>query len=164
MPRGERGSPPYSETLGHTIYVDFIGPVQGGRRGQKFICSIIDSCSRVALVWTSRKEDTQALIRALSQWRARHGPFKVLVLDNANYNSSYAIVRKGEEWGFELIYPPPYRHEAMGLVERFNATIVDRLRKLSLALGRNWTELVGQAINVYNMMWHDIIRAAPTQL
>ena len=52
----------------------------------------------------------------------------------------------------------------MGLVERFNATIVDRPRKLSLALGRNWTELVGQAVNVYNTTWHDIIRAVPTQL
>ena len=63
-----------------------------------------------------------------------------------------------------MIYPPPYNNEVMGLVKRFNAMIVDRIRKLSLALGRKWTELVGQAINVYNTMWHDIIRVVPNQL
>ena len=52
----------------------------------------------------------------------------------------------------------------MGLVERFNATIVDRLRKLALARGRNWVQLIGQAVEVYNSTYHDIIRAVPSQL
>ena len=143
MPGSERGAPPFSETPRHTVYANFIGPMQGGVQGQKHICSIVDSCSRVAHAKVSRIEDAGALIRALLEWKTRHGPFKVLVLDNASYNSGSAVVQKSQEWGFECIYPPPYRHEAMGLVERFNATIVDRTRKLALSQGRNWVEMLG---------------------
>ena len=94
--QGWHNAPPFNETPGHTIYVDFIGPVQRGRRGHKVICSIIDSCSRVAFAWTSRWETSGALIDALSRWRAQHGPFKVLFLDNASYNSSSVIFCKGQ--------------------------------------------------------------------
>ena len=117
MPRSERDAPPFSKTPGHTIYADFISPIQGGVQGQKHICSVIDSCSRVAHAKTNRTEDAGALIRALSEWVTQHGPFKVLVLDNASYNSGLAIFQKSQEWGFECIYPPPYRHEVMGLME-----------------------------------------------
>ena len=109
-------------------------------------------------------ETLGALLEALSRWRALHGSFSVLVLDNATYNSSVAVVCKGQEWGCELIYPPPYRHEAMGLVEHFNYTIVDRLRKMSFALGRNWVDLMGKAVEVYNSTWHDILQATPLQI
>ena len=113
---------------------------------------------------SSRVETSGALLAALGKWRALHGPFSVLVLDNATYNSSVAVVHKGQEWGFELIYPPPYRHEAMGLVERFNYTIVDRLRKMSFVLGRNWVDMMGKAVEVYNSTWHDVIKATPHQI
>ena len=164
MPRSERGAPPFSETPGHTIYADFIGPILGGARGQKHVCSVIDSCTRVAHAKVSRVENAGALIRTLQEWVTLHGPFKVLVLDNASYNSGLAVIRKSQEWGFECIYPPPYRHEAMGLVERFNATIVDRTRKLALSQGRNWVDMLGRAVEAYNTTWHDVVQAVPNIL
>ena len=60
-----------------------------------------------------------------------------------------------------MIHPPPYRHEAMGLVEWFNHTIVDHMRKIALAQGKNWVNCVGEALEVYNSTYHNIIRAVP---
>ena len=52
----------------------------------------------------------------------------------------------------------------MGLVERFNATIVDRMRKLALSQGRNWVDMLGKAVEAYNTTWHDVVEAIPNNL
>ena len=52
----------------------------------------------------------------------------------------------------------------MGLVEWFNATIVDRTRKLALSQGRNWVDMLGRAVEAYNTTWHDVVQAVPNIL
>ena len=52
----------------------------------------------------------------------------------------------------------------MGLVERFNATIVDRVRKLALLQGRNWVDMLGKVVEVYNTTWHDVVEVIPSNL
>ena len=52
----------------------------------------------------------------------------------------------------------------MGLVERFNATIVDRVRKLALSQGRNWVDMLGKVVEAYNTTWHNVVEAIPSNL
>ena len=52
----------------------------------------------------------------------------------------------------------------MGLVERFNATIVDRTRKLALSQGKNWVHMLGKAVEAYNTTWHDVVQVVPSML
>ena len=52
----------------------------------------------------------------------------------------------------------------MGLIERFNQTLEDRIRRLKLARGGSWTRHVGTAVKVYNSTWHDVVEAVPQDL
>ena len=41
---------------------------------------------------------------------------------------------------------------------------MDRLRKLEMVQGKNWTHCMEETVKVYNMTYLDIIRAIPLQL
>ena len=164
LPRGPLGTPPYAGVPGHTLYSDVIGPVLPGSGGRQYIIVVVDSCTRVAMAKAVKKITSARVLEVLKDWKASRGPFKVLVLDNASYNKGRLLVSELEEDGVEVIYPPPYRHEAMGLVERFNFTLEDRIRRLKFATGGSWTRWVQPAIEVYNTTWHDIIEAVPEEL
>ena len=161
MPRGPLGTPPYAGVPGHTLYSDVIGLVLPGVGGRQYIITMIDSCTRMAMAKAVKRITSHAVLSVCREWRALHGPFKVLVLDNASYNRGRSLVSELKRDGVEIIYLPPYRHEAMGLVERFNSTLEDRIRRLKLARGGSWTRWVQPAVEVYNSTWHDIAEVVP---
>ena len=133
MPRGPLGTPPYAGERRHTLYSDVIGPVLPGQGGRQYIITMIDSCTHMAMAKAVKKISSHAVLTVCREWKALYGSFKVLVLDNASYNRGRTLVSELQEDGVEIIYPPPYRHEAMGLIERFNQTLEDRIRRLKLA-------------------------------
>ena len=58
----------------------------------------------------------------------------------------------------------PYRHESVGLVERFQRTFVDRLRKIRYALGGSWVKHVPAAIEAMNFAKHSSTKLSPVEL
>ena len=73
---------------GHTIYVDFVGPLVPGRFGVRYVHCIVDSAMRVGDAYPSACTDTSAVLRALERWSAERGYPKRIVADNAAYYES----------------------------------------------------------------------------
>ena len=44
----------------------------------------------------------------------------------------------------------PHRHESVGLVERYQQTLVDRLKKMTLDRGRSWSDHLKEAVDLVN--------------
>ena len=81
-----------------------------------------------------RVVNTGSVIRALRRWISKYGKPSVIVTDNAAYYTSAEM----EEWclanSVEQRFIAPYRHESVGLVERYHRTLIDRIRKLSSSM------------------------------
>ena len=58
----------------------------------------------------------------------------------------------------------PYRHESVGLVERYHQTLINRIRKLKF-LGRgSWTDYIDEAVNLINEAVHSVTKVSPLDL
>ena len=77
-----------------------------------------------------RRVTTANVIRGLEGWIDRFGKFKVMVTDNASYYTSNELQKWCEARQIMQVFSAPYRHQSVGLVERYHKTLIDRIRKL----------------------------------
>ena len=163
-PRGPLGQPPFSLEPGHTVYMDFIGPVTAGRGGVRYIFSIVDSCTRMGGAWKFKATGSQNVITGLQRWTSRYGPISRIVSDNAAYFTSDELKRWCEQKGIEQLFIAPHRHESVGLVERFQQTLVDRLRKMVLDQGGSWGDHLEDAVRLINQTVNRVTGFSPQEL
>ena len=138
--RNRRARAPYRQPffplgLGHTVFGDVIGPLPRGKGGAMYIHCMVDSATCLGDAMQLRDTSTVSILKAFQYWIRKNGLFKVLVTDNAAYYASeeMAILCKDNEVDHKYI--APYRHQSVGLVERYHQTLIDRIQKLKF-LGR----------------------------
>jgi len=140
------GEPPYSLLPGEVIFFDVVGPTTAGRGGVRFICNLIDSASRWGQSVAAKAIDGEVVIRCLEKWTKSRGPFKRLVSDGASYNQSARVRDWCQQQGAEQIFSPPHSHKSLGLVERYQRTLVDRVRKMAMHRGGSWSDHLPAAV------------------
>ena len=149
-PRGKWRSLLYSENPGEIVYADVIGPLPTGRRNNRFIQSVIDSATRLGNATAHVNNDVASLIRGLKNWIDKNGNMKILLTDNA---ASYTS-REMSEWctkkNIEHRFNAPYRHQSMGIIERYNKTLQKCLKKVCLERGGNWVDHLQFVVNTLN--------------
>ena len=80
----------------------------------------------------------------------QHGSIARIVSDNAAYFSSEELRQWCAGKGIEQVFIAPHRHESVGLVERYQQTLVDRLRKMTLDRGGSWSDHLKEAVDLVN--------------
>ena len=130
----------------------------------KYLHCMVDSATRMGDVLPLKAVKGAGVVRALEQWQRRHGKIAVLVTDNASYYASRVVKRRCEAQGICHRFIAPYRHQSVGIIERFQRTFVDRLRKLKYALGGSWTKHVPLALEAMNFGKHSTTGKAPVEL
>ena len=104
------------------------------------------------------------MIEAFESWIKDYGPIKVLATDNASYYSSEMMSKWCKEKGIVHRFSAPYRHQSMGIVERYNRTLEDRIRKLKYAHGGSWVDYVSLAEKSINSIIHESTGYSPIEL
>ena len=79
-----------------------------------------------------RDTTTASILQALQQWVRRNGLLKVLITDNATYYASSELRDWCTERSTKHKFIAPYRHQNVGLVERYHQTLINRIRKMKL--------------------------------
>ena len=149
---------------GEIVYADVIGPLPPVRGGAKYIHCIVDSATRIAKVDKMRTITSTRIIKSFEAWIKLRGDIGVLVTDNAAYYSSEMMSNWCEDKGIVHKFNAPYRHQSMGVVERFNRTLEDRLRKLMLAHGGSWADHLLIAEEAINEAVHSTTGFSPVEL
>ena len=86
----------------------------------------------------------------LNRWERQHGHPRVVCSDAAHANRSKAIQEWGRMRDVKLEVSPPFHHASLGLVERFNQTLLHRIRKMWLEEKKDFKGIVRRAVRVYN--------------
>ena len=163
-PRSKWHSVLYSEEPGEVIYADVIGPLPTGRGGFKYIHCIVESLTKMSKTKILKVVDSVKVIEAFESWMKDYGSIKTLVTDNASYYSSEMMSKWCKEKGIIHRFSAPYRHQSMGIVERYNRTLEDRIRKLKYAHGGSWVDYVSMAEKSINSIVHDSTGYSPIEL
>lgn len=153
-------------TPGEFISLDVIGPLATSVGNFKYILTCIDHLTRLGGAYPLRTPSARAILSKLEQWiDEKRWPLKLLV-DSASYFYSQEFRGWAAEHGIELIYAPPYAHQCMGLIERFNQTIIGRLRRFILEAGgseNSWKSHLDRAIKVISEAVNDDTKYIPLE-
>lgn len=58
----------------------------------------------------------------------------------------------------------PYRHQSVGLVERYHQTLINWIRKMRFINRGSWTDYIDQAVQVINESTHSVTQLSPLEL
>ena len=163
-PRDEWHSLLYSTEPGGVVYVDVIGPLPTGRGGVKYIQCIVDSATRLSNATKHKNTEALTLLKGMDEWLRRNGKVGVMVTDNAAYYASQDVERWCKENGVEHRTIAPYRHQSVGLVERYNRKLENALRKITLAEGKSWSDHLTRAVTALNEAVHETTGFTPVDL
>lgn len=146
------------------VVMDFIGPVKQTRGGFKYICTMIDGMSRLIQTRSFRKSDTQSSIRAVSEWVQCLGPIETLLVDAASYFRGSAFGDFCCQEGIKLKVAPSHSHKSVGLVEKANSNIINRLRRVLAERKGQWIDHLAFITDEINKTKHSITGFSPKEL
>ena len=86
----------------------------------------------------------------LKKWTATQGTPSILCSDVCKATQSKELQRWCVQEGVTQEYSPPYHHASIGFVERFNQTLLNRLRRMWAEEPRYFAKTVERAIGIYN--------------
>lgn len=110
------------------MYMDVIGPVTARKSNVKYIQCVIDSATKYLMAWKLRIHASHSIVKGLNQWLEDGGKMSVLMANNVVYLTSGKIKKWCKENLVRHLMIAPHRHEGIGLVERVQQTLTDRLR------------------------------------
>uniref|UniRef100_A0A3B3HBU1 Gypsy retrotransposon integrase-like protein 1 n=1 Tax=Oryzias latipes TaxID=8090 RepID=A0A3B3HBU1_ORYLA len=129
---------PVISTPFQRIAMDIVGPLEKSSSGNKYILVICDYATRFPEAFPLRTIKTKAIINALVQLFSRVGvPSEILTDQGTNFTSNLMLLLH-KELGIKGIRTTPYHPQTDGLVERFNQSLKQMLRKFVSETGRDW--------------------------
>ncbi|KAF9762011.1 Transposon Tf2-11 polyprotein [Nosema granulosis] len=151
--------------MGDLWEVDIVGPLRESEQVFKYILTMIDHYTKiteVALLYTKDMESVLAIIdRKICR---KYGVPKKILTDNGKEFKNGLCQKYAREMGFEWKYGSPYNPTTTGLVERFNKTLVGKLRKITHFGKFDWARCLDKANKAYLYSFHRAIGCVPLEL
>ena len=136
---------------GQVIGLDFMGPFPERKVGKKrFVLTIVDMLTRRADAWAVRGAGGAEIVGGLKRWVQGKGVPSVICSDVCKATQSKELRRWCVEAGVKQEYSPPYHHASIGFVERFNQTLLNRLRRMWAESPKYFARMVERAVDIYN--------------
>ena len=79
-----------------------------------------------------------------------HGTPSILCSDVCKATQYKELEKWCAQEGVTQEYSPPYHHASIGFVERFNQTLLNRLRRMWAEEPKYFARTVERAVNIYN--------------
>ena len=138
-PRAPLGTPAIpTEPFAH-VCVDLVGPLSPpSSEGHRYILTLVDKATRYPDAVPLRHIDSLAVSQALIGIFAHVGFPTTLTSDNGTQFTSDMFEEFLKSLGTHHQLTPPYHAQSNGLVERFNGTLKQILKKLCVESPKEW--------------------------
>jgi len=109
--------------------------------------------------------DMKSAQKGIQQWIDQYGRPERILCDRASYFQSSKFQQWASEHGFVVVLTAPHAHHSNGLLERYNQSLIGRIRRM-LAAGnrRSWKEVLPEAVLALNRVPHTITGFSPQRL
>ena len=136
---------------GEVIGIDFMGPFPEKKVGKKrFILVIIDRLTGFGQAIAFRNARSREIIVGLEHWVKGRGDPRVLCADVAQATRSQELRNWCKGRNVSQEFSPPYHHASIGFVDRFNQTLLTRLRRMWIEDPKHFLVKLEQAVEIYN--------------
>ena len=126
----------------HCVAVDIIGPLQRTRSGKRYILTLVDRATRYPEAIALSSIDAEKVADALLSIFCRVGLPESILSDQGSNFTSDTLKQVAALLHVQLLTSTPYHQQTNGLVECFNGTLKQMLRKFALDAPHSWDELL----------------------
>ena len=138
------------ESVGDMIAIDLNGPLVITKRGNKYICVIIEYVTKIAFANPIKSKTAEDVAEILWIYISIYGPPKVLLSDQGTEFCNATIRQLTLVCGIDHRITSPYHPNTNGLVERFNQTLVKALKKFCEDSPEEWDRWLHFVLLAYN--------------
>ena len=164
VPKARLVSLPVVGTPFSRVAMDIVGPLEKSRRGNKYILVVCDYATRYPEAFPLKSIDAETVAEKLVELMSRVGvPDEILTDQGSNFTSQllagiYGLLHvKG-------IKTSPYHPQTDGLVERFNGTLKNMLRRCTSKNPRDWDILLPYLLFSYREVPQESTGFSPFEL
>ncbi|KAI5151537.1 hypothetical protein ENBRE01_2203 [Enteropsectra breve] len=151
-----------SNKAGDLIVIDTVGPLPNSTSGNKFIITAVDHYTKYAWAMAVPQKSAEC-VKKFIQTRILTSINNInsFLSDNGLEFRSSITQEIANVSGIKWKFGSPYHPETQGAVERFNDTILKKIRKLSNFNHKAWDRVVDTAVEAYNFSYHRAIGSSP---
>ncbi len=120
------------------IAMDIVGPLEKSSTSHRYILVISDYATRYPEAFPLCTITTPKIVHSLVQLFSRVGIPEEILTDQGTNFTSRLMGQLNRQLGITAIRTSPYHPQTDGLVERFNQTLKNMLRKFVADTGRDW--------------------------
>ena len=136
------------------VGTDAIGPLPRTKRGNEFILTMVDYFTKWAEAKAVSSLTGEATKRFYKSVFSRHGCPKRLLSDNGTNFVCAEVKNYLEKMRIKHTTATPYNPISNGEVERFNQTIQQILKRLTISDKNSWDDMLDEAVWCYNSSRH----------
>lgn len=146
----DTGGIPMSAIL-HRWHIDFVGPLQKGSEGSKFVLVAVEQLSRFTVAAAVASQESVVVIKFIKEKIFEvFGPCKTLTSDRGSSFISREVSSFLKNYCVNHICTTAYNPQANGLVERTNGLLCSLLAKTAYASGKKWNEVLSACLHNLN--------------
>ena len=159
------GTPALATEPFSAVSIDLVGPLSPvSSEGHRYILTMVDQATRYPDALPLRRIDSQTVAEALVKMFSSVGYPKQLTSDNGTQFTSSMFEAFLKLIGTRHLQTPVYHAQSNGLVERFNGTLKNVLRKLTSDRPRDWHRHLPTLLFSYRDAPHSSTGFSPFEL
>lgn len=144
------------------LEIDLVGPLDRTARGNRYIVTLVDHFTKYALTEAIPDKTAANIFRFIMKKVLPVFPRpKAFLSDNGLEFSSTVQHIVVENSQARWMRGSPYHPQTQGAVERFNGTLLTKIKKLSNFGKTDWDNVLEPATKAYNVSFHRAIGCSP---
>jgi len=147
------------------VSMDLVGPLNPpSSRGHKYILTLVDTATRYPEAVPLRNIDAQTIAEALVDIFSRLGIPQEILSDRGTQFTSNIMNQVCKLLGIQQKFTTPYHPACNGLVERFNGTLKNLLKKVSDEHPRKWDKYLTSILFAYREVPQSSLGFSPFEM
>ena len=155
---------PVIDTPFQRVAMDIFGPLKRTKQGNRYILVLMDYATKWPEAYPMRAVDSESVARTLIDIFSRLGVPDELLTDNGSNFTSRLMKRFYDLTGIHHLKTSAYHPATDGMVERFNKTLKQTLRKLTQKSSDDWDACIPYLMWAYRGTVHASTGFSPFEL
>ncbi|XP_042144991.1 uncharacterized protein LOC121835113 [Ixodes scapularis] len=170
VPKGRVGKAPLGtmptiDTPFKRVAVDIIGPIRPtASSGNRYILTMVDMATRYPDAVPLRNIGTEQVAEALLEMFARYGIPSEVLSDRGSCFTSDLMKEVSKLLSVKRLLTTPYHPMANGLVERFNGTIKQMMKRMCQERPKDWDRYLPALLFAYREVPQASLKFSPFEL
>ncbi|XP_042148654.1 uncharacterized protein LOC121837179 [Ixodes scapularis] len=156
---------PIIDTPFQKVAIDIVGPLNPrSAQGNRYILTMIDYATRYPDAVALPSIETERVAEALVQMFSRVGVPREVLSDRATNFTSEVMKEVSRLLSVKQLHTAPYHPMANGLVERFNGTLKQMLKRMCREKPNDWDRYLAPLLFAYREVPQESLGFAPFEL